>query len=300
MRKGAMASHLERRSPNQVETANSGSGVVDAGQAAEVTEMNFGGRVLDHSADMPRAFRQGAKASTQLGLQTGGGRASSGGELIVADPASLARIAPHNEAAARNSERNTIASSVRQLAQPRRSAGRVVQRRVGWRATPDRVILTVAERELKKNANRSYSPAGPWLIEVRRTFMEVSGKASRRTGAVPTDPHLGSPDNSAQSTSGGMESTVAEQFPDGAEALSALPAAVRSSAIARVPSPTQFEGQLIEFSDQAGQALRWEATVLRMDAHRAVVLTAAREARSTTWSVTQAAYNLSEPELEQA
>src|SRR5699024_12682620 len=108
MRKGAMASHLERRSPNQVEPANSGSGVVDAGQAAEVTEMNFGGRVLDHSADMPRAFRQGAKASTQLGLQTGGGRASIGGELIVADAASLARIAQIGRASCRGRGKSSV------------------------------------------------------------------------------------------------------------------------------------------------------------------------------------------------
>ena len=179
-----MASHLERRSPNQVETANSGSGVVDAGQAAEVTEMNFGGRVLDHSADMPRAFRQGAKASTQLGLQTGGGRASSGGELIVADPASLARIT-HSEAAARNS--GGTSSPVRATL-----ALILVIACAGRMAPSHCVILTVAERGLKKNANR-LSPAGPWY---RGTY--VHGSQASAHGCGPHEPHLGAKQRKAR------------------------------------------------------------------------------------------------------
>jgi hypothetical protein len=294
-----MANHLERRTPNQVESAGGRTSTVEAGRATEISEIDFGGRALDHSTDMPRAFREGAKASTQLALQNGG-QATSGGELIVADPEILASITPSDEAAARRAERNEFVSSVRQLDRPRRSAGRVVQRRVGWRATPDRIIITVAERELKKNHNGTYSPNGPWLIELRRTFKDISGKASRRTGSVPADPRQYSGQTGANTGTEGLESSVAQQFPDGAEALSALPAAVRASAIARVPSPTEFEGQLLEFSDNTGQTLRWEAKVVRMDVHRAVVLTAVRETRSATWSVTQATYNLSSPELEQA
>lgn len=295
-----MADHLERRSSNQMETADGGASVIDVGKGTEISEICFGSRALDYSTDMPRAFRQGARVSTLLALQSGSAQASSGGELVAADVASMAYIAPRDEAATSRSERNDIASSVRQRDRPRRSAGRVVQRRIGWRATPDRIIITIAERELKKNPNGTYSPSGPWLIEVRLTFHELGGKASRRTGSVPADPRRGPADNFWGDMKGGLESTVAKQFPDGAEALSALPAAVRSSAIARVPSPTQFEGHLREFSDNTGRTLRWEAAVLRMDARRAVVLTGVREAVSTTWSVSQATYNIAEPEIEQA
>ncbi|MGC2942427.1 MULTISPECIES: hypothetical protein [unclassified Brevibacterium] len=294
-----MSNHLERRAPGTGGIARKGNHTVDAGQATEISELTFEGRVLEHSADMPKAFRPGAKASTQMALQKGNGQANVGGEVVRADASSITSLAPQDEASVRRIERDEIASCVNQLDKPRNSSGRVVQRRIGWRATPDRIIITVAERELRKNPTGTYSPAGPWLIELRRTFKEVSGKAAKRTGSVTADSNrVTSSGNDGESTSG-TERTVSEKFPDASRALGALPAAVRSSAIARVPAPSQFEGELLEYSDSTGRSTSWKVTVLRMDSQRAVVVTGSKEANSNTWSVMQASYNLMEPELEQ-
>lgn len=296
-----MSGHLERRAPITDGVARNGSHSFETGQATEISELTFGEATLEYSTDMPSAFRSGAKASTQMALDRGHGQARSGGELVVASSNAPTIIDPHDESTSLRAERAEIASSVRQLEKARKSAGRVVQRRIGWRATPDRVIITIAERELGKNPNGTFSPVGPWLVEVRRTFKEASGKASKRTGVVPADSKQISNDSTGDGNATRLEQTVMEKFPDGSRALGALPAAVRSSAIARVPSPERFEGQLLEFADGAtGSPTSWKVTVLRMDVQRAVVISATREVTANAWAVSQAIYNLMEPEFEQA
>lgn len=296
-----MSGHIERRAPITDGVARNGSHSFETGQATEISELTFGEATLEYSTDMPSAFRSGAKASTQMALDRGHGQARSGGELVVASSNAPTIIDPHDESTSLRAERAEIASSVRQLEKARKSAGRVVQRRIGWRATPDRVIITIAERELGKNPNGTFSPVGPWLVEVRRTFKEASGKASKRTGVVPADSKQISNDSTGDGNATRLEQTVMEKFPDSSRALGALPAAVRSSAIARVPSPERFEGQLLEFADGAtGSPTSWKVTVLRMDVQRAVVISATREVTANAWAVSQATYNLMEPEFEQA
>jgi hypothetical protein len=294
-----MSGQIERRAPHSGRVARNNAKNLDAGQATEISQLSFDESVLEHSKDMPAAFRSGARAATQVALAGGGVSRRSSGELISAEPSVAQIVSPRHESTTFRAERAEIASSVRQLDKPLRSNGRVVQRRTGWRATPDRIINTIAERELKKNSTGTYSPAGQWLIEIRRTFRDVNGKASKRTGSVPVDPEPSFPTESDGDAVEGLERTVMEKFPDAARALGALPAAVRSSAIARVPSPVHFEGQLVQFSNEnTGAAIGWKVTIFRMDAHRAVVITGTRDNGAATWSVAQAAYKITDPEIE--
>lgn len=290
-----MSGQLERHTPAPAGVAPA-VGQVNSGTATSLSQFTFKKKALIYARDMPRAFRKGVKASTELALTSG--RATAGGELILASDAP-AIIAPRDEAATQRVEEAVIASGMRQLAKPRKSSGRVVQRRVGWQATPDRIVITTAERELAKADSGKYAPAGDWLIEDRRTYPEESGTATKRTGTVPMDP---TPDDEASADSGpeGAEAAVAQAFPEGSGFLGVLPAQVRSSAIARVPSPTQFDGVLLQEPDKAGNPVRLEVNVLRMDTQRAVVIQASRGMDDSQWSVSQATYRLGSPEIEQA
>lgn len=298
-----MSGHLERRTAPSGGLARGGAHTVESGRATDTSSMVFDGVALDYTADVPRAFRSGVKSSTELALRSGK-PARSGGELVLANSeATPALIDPRTDAETRKVEKAVIASGVRQLDRPRKSSGRVVQRRIGWQATPDRIVITTAERELRKTSSGKYAPSGEWLIEDRRTYREAEGKAAKRTGKVPADPET-APETAAQANGAtpgsGMETTVAENFPQGAQALGALPAAVRSSAIARVSSPLQFDGVILQYSNRQGTPEHLEVHVLRMDAERAVVIQGTRKIDATEWSVSQATYKLAAAEIEQA
>lgn len=294
-----MSGHLERRAPRAGGLARGGAHTTETGQATSLSQLTFASAALDYTADLPRAFRSGVRASTEVALRSGK-EARSGGELILASAATPTITAPRSDAASRRIEKATIASGVRQLDKPRKASGRVVQRRIGWQATPDLIIITTAERELEKTASGKYAPSGDWMIEDRRTYKEANGRAAKRTGNVSADDEAPAADAAAAGTPG-FEATVAEKFPEGAQALGALPAAVRSSAIARVPSPRQFDGVILQYSDPGTQQpSSLEVNVLRMDAERAVVIQATRSITATVWEVAQATYKLAEPEIEQA
>lgn len=294
-----MSGHLERRTPGAGGLARGGTQNVEAGQATALSQLTFEGTALDYTTDLPRAFRAGVKASTEVTLRSGK-EARSGGELILASSARPTIIAPRSEGAVRRVEKAAIASGVRQLDKPRKSAGRIVQRRVGWQATPDLIVITTVERELKKNDAGKYSPSSNWLVEDRRTYKEASGRATKRTGNVAADQESTAGDTTSTEGSSNMEVSVAEKFPEGARSLGVLPAAVRSSAIARVPTPRQFDGVILQYSDHTGKPTSVEVNVLRMDTERAVVIQGTRKTGSDSWSVSQAAYKLTEPEIEQA
>ena len=91
-----------------------------------------------------------------------------------------------------------------------------------------------------------------------------------------------------------------DSFPEGQFALSLLPAQVRSSAIARVPIPTVFDGAVMLVSDaKSGEETHKEVNVIRMNDRRAVVIQAKLKPNADEWEVSQATYSLSDPEIEQ-
>lgn len=293
-----MSGNIERRASNPGGVAHGVAGNVPSGQATSLSQLTFEKKALIYAEDMPTTFRQGVKASTELVLHSGK-TVRSGGELILASDAPSI-ISPRSDAETRKIEKAVIASGMRQLDKPRKSVGRVVQRRIGWQATPKLIVITTAERELSKTDSGKYTPTGAWLIEDRRTYKEASGQAAKRTGNVAEDYQARSTGGSTQKEPVGTEDSVAENFPEGANALGMLPAVVRSSAIGRVPTPTQFDGVILQYTNSDGAPASLEVNVLRMDAQRAVVIQASRDLNSEKWRVSQASYQLEDPVIEQA
>lgn len=291
-----MPGSLERRDPS-ASALTHGAAPVAAGRSSSLGDFEFTKRALTYGTDMPRVFRRGGRASTELTLRKDD---RPGTSLVLASSAPTV-IAPRSDADTRRIENAAIASGVRQLAKLRRSGDRIVQRRIGWQATPDRIVLTTAERAMSKNPEGKYAPAGDWLIEDRRTFRIRQGKAEKRTGTVRTDdptPAGGTTKTpEAVAAAEAQEAAVSERFPEGAQSMGFLPSQVRRSMVARVPQPTQFDGVILQ-AVEPPHALT--VHVLRMDQQRAIVVQATQEPDGSAWKVTQAHYLLTDVEIEAA
>lgn len=268
---------------------------VDPGKGTDIGGVSFGGRALTYEEDMPTKFRSGAKAQTDLVLRKQSKRSTT--DLVLARDV----VAPKSDRQIKKIEKASIASGTRQLEKPRRSMGRIVQRRVGWNATPTQIMVTTAERELTKRDDGKLSPSGEWLIEHRKTFTNTAGAAEKRVGKVKVSaPAPGAPDGTQAPSAPTATAPGEDSFPEGQFALSLLPAQVRSSAIARVPSPTVFDGAVMLVSDaKSGEETHKEVNVIRMNDRRAVVIQAKLKPNADEWEVSQATYTLSAPEIEQ-
>lgn len=271
---------------------------VDPGKGTDIGGVSFGGRALTYTDDMPTSFRVGAKAQTEMVLSK---ESTASASLVLARDV----VAPKSDRHLKKIEKASIASGMRQLEKPRRSLGRVIQRRVGWNATPTQIVVTTAERELTKRPDGRLAPSGEWLIEHRQTFTNTLGAALKRVGKVKSSaPAPGAPNTAtpppAAHTPTPSASAGAETFPEGDFALSLLPAQVRSSVMARIPVPTVFDGAVMLVSDgTTGEETHKEVNVIRMDDKSAVVVQAKLKPDTDEWEVSQATYSLSAPEIEQ-
>lgn len=268
---------------------------VDPGKGTDIGGVSFGGRALTYEEDMPTKFRSGAKAQTDLVLRKQSKQSTT--DLVLARDV----VAPKSDRQIKKIEKASIASGTRQLEKPRRSMGRIVQRRVGWNATPTQIMVTTAERELTKRDDGKLSPTGDWLIEHRKTFTNTAGAAEKRVGKVKVSAPAPDAPGGTQAPSAPTATAPGEDsFPEGQFALSLLPAQVRSSAIARVPIPTVFDGAVMLVSDaKSGEETHKEVNVIRMNDRRAVVIQAKLKPNADEWEVSQATYSLSDPEIEQ-
>ena len=268
---------------------------VDPGKGTDIGGVSFGGRALTYEEDMPTKFRSGAKAQTDLVLRKRSKQSTT--DLVLARDV----VAPKSDRQIKKIEKASIASGTRQLEKPRRSIGRIVQRRVGWNATPTQIMVTTAERELTKRDDGKLSPTGDWLIEHRKTFTNTTGAAEKRVGKVKVSAPAPDAPGGTQTPSAPTATAPGEDsFPEGQFALSLLPAQVRSSAIARVPIPTVFDGAVMLVSDaKSGEETHKEVNVIRMNDRRAVVIQAKLKPNADEWEVSQATYSLSDPEIEQ-
>lgn len=268
---------------------------VDPGKGTDIGGVSFGGRALTYEEDMPTKFRSGAKAQTDLVLRKQSKQSTT--DLVLARDV----VAPKSDRQIKKIEKASIASGTRQLEKPRRSMGRIVQRRVGWNATPTQIMVTTAERELTKRDDGKLSPSGEWLIEHRKTFTNTAGAAEKRVGKVKVSaPAPGAPGGTQAPSAPTATAPGEDSFPEGQFALSLLPAQVRSSAIARVPIPTVFDGAVMLVSDaKSGEETHKEVNVIRMNDRRAVVIQAKLKPNADEWEVSQATYSLSDPEIEQ-
>lgn len=274
--------------------------ITDPGQGASIHKVAFTQRGYTYDKDIPTRFRKGAAQSNALVVAQP--KKPSGALAVFSKSTASTSPKSHRELAKIASQ--VIASGARQLEKPRRSAGRIVQRRIGWQATPALIVITTAERELTKGEDGKLRPAGEWLIEHRQTFRSTDGAAQKRTGTVAmgeTEAPVISQATQARPSSDSGATAGQDSFPEGQLALSFLPASVRSSIIGRVPAPTAFDGTVLQYTDaHTLEVDRQEINVLRMDARRAVVVQASRKPDASAWEVSQATYTLGEPEIEQA
>lgn len=274
----------------------------DPGHGSDITGVSFTARAITYDDGIPTTFRTGARAAGTALVPAKRSGNGPGSALVKASTV----IAPRSTQDVERIAKQVIASGARQLDGARRSGDRLVQRRVGWQATPTLIVVTTAERELNPREDRRLAPSGPWQVEHRLTYPCTTGAATKRVGTVPFD---STPDPET-ATSGAQRPAAAfsapsghsdtEKFPEGAQALSFLPSSVRASILARVPAPTVFDGTVLQFTEAAsGKVVRQEVNVIRMDAATAVVVQARRDPAATAWEVSQAVYALGEPEVEQ-
>lgn len=276
-------------------TAPARATALDVGATSDVSAATFGPDALLYESAVPRMFRRGAAASTDLVLSH---ERAAGVLTVRATP-----LSPRSEREVDRITAEAIASGVKQLPGVRRSGDRKVQRRLAWQATPSRVVISTIERDLEPvegSAIRMRPSKSGWLLEERVTYPCVGGAAQRRVGTVPFEsgPGLSAAGGAASDPT---QAAVRNAFPDGAESLSYLPTAVRASAITRVPTPTVFDGALLQFtSTETGKVVRTQVDLIRMDATTAVVIQARAPHGATAWEVTQATYALGTPEVERA
>lgn len=279
---------------NPTSTAATRRPAVDPGEGADIAALTFEDKALLYERDMPTRFRKGVSNSTDLAVPDH----ATGGMV----KASNVRP-PRSERAFQQATSTSIASGLRQLDKPRRSGSRIVQRRIGWLATPESIVVTVAERGLEELAPGRLKPDRQgWLIERRSTHRVLAQQAQRRVGTVPADPATPVSARSAPTdTPDATQRAIRTQFPEGSAALSFLPKAVRTSVIGHVPDPTVFDGTVLQFSDpDSGTVQRTQVDLIRMNGSTAVVVQAQQKPNTTTWEVTQAVYRLGDPEVEQA
>lgn len=263
---------------------------VDPGAGTDPNALSYTQKAILFS-DLPTEFRRGAGAERALVLARTP-RQDTALALYQEPPTS---ITPRPARASDALTASAIASGARQLDKPRRAGDRIVQRRIGWQATPRDIIITTAERELTREGSR-LRPTGPWLIERRETYTITGPAAERRVGRVPVAAEAASSPSQAPDPR-----STENPFPEGVFAVSVLPRPVRSSLLARVPTPTVFDGSVVQFSDpETGAATREEVNVLRMDARTAVVVQAKRDPGGAEWQVAQARYALERLTVEEA
>lgn len=157
------------------------------------------------------------------------------------------------------------------------------QRRIALRAYADHLVVVRARRPLAEAGAGRLRPAGKWQLaaETRR----ATGPAAVRTGTVPAGPLA---KGHAQVGAGTEPRDRLAAAALDAEAY--LPSAVRAGLDRGVPRPVVHVGELVRISSIPPSQV---ATVVRLAAHRAVVVEARRPDRPDfPWSTTQWTYEL--------
>lgn len=244
---------------------------VSAGTGADVNELTFGTTTILDYTELPATFPTGTALTLANTTPT-----------------------PPTPAPAQGRTERAVASIARQHPKPfRLTDGTIVQRRTAWEAHPDRIITSTAERPLTPNPNGTLSPNGPWSL-TRRATQALPDRAKRTVGTAPSDPTK-HPHSTPAATSGGAASDdyahERERFPEGATALAYLPAQVRRSLYARIPTPTRFDGLIAQRQDD--HAI--EVHILRATPTTSVVVKATKDANATTWNITMLTYDFPQP-----
>lgn len=266
------------------------AGGVNPGRGYDVTSGEYGQPVVSFD-DLPTKFAPNSSQNSPAAAANPGtsNSGSTGGKSVArrdSDTGALQKpTGGPSPRTASTSSGPPIAQSARTLQKPRRSGGKVVERRVAWKATSRAIVYITAEQELTRDAGGKFRRSGQWWL-TRQQIFTPSTAPVRKPGRVPVD---AAPTGA---TSGaGAHTGNASANPDTYEAelaLASLPAPVRASILARVPTPTVSEGAVVKYG---GSVERYEVSLLRMDANTAAVVTASRGAADSHWDVTYLVFN---------
>lgn len=267
-------------------------GGLKVGASGDVSTLKLAGKA-EHYRDLPTIFREGASATTALTLYREREERQHRASTALARPEDIKTPAYLQDYASTPA----VASGVRKLSKSFKSGERIVQRKIGWEATPATIVVVTVERELEWRPDGKLQPAGEWLIEHRRTFHTREGVAEKRVGRVAVEARV-------SETTSTSYVEAAEEIPDafvaGADAMSFLPLAVRGDVVKQVKIPTYFDGRILGTPGPAGELKDYEVSLLRMDDDVALVVHATRKVTDSSWKVMQAKYLLGTPEIESA
>lgn len=175
--------------------------------------------------------------------------------------------------------------------------GRPHQVTVAFRAYLDRLVVAQAVRPLNRRENGTLAPAGAWRHHEATIHRPVTNPVRTR-GKVPP----GTPTASDDAPSSHARPPARHRA--GAHAFGYLPAPVRATAIAAVPEPSTWLGQIVQWS-RNDSPVRQRVSNVRLSHERAVAVTAERgdgvtertpeQMAALPWEVVQVSYDLAEP-----
>lgn len=257
---------------------------VKAGMGQTADNLSWGPKA-EHFRDLPTIFREHASKSTELLLRR------EAQERQGRSPVHLPTTSVLPGRGDPLAGEPLIASGVRRLEKAYRRGEEVVQRKLGWKATPTGILIVTVERALQARGDGKLAPQGEWLIEHRRTYRNQQGPALRRSGRVSAREEGAALGEGATTYVAEAES-AGDAFQEGATTMSFLPLAVRGDLVAQVPQPTYFDGRILGNCDAQGEVIAYEVSLLRMDDGKALVVQATRGVQEDFWQVVQATYTL--------
>lgn len=190
----------------------------------------------------------------------------------------------------------TIGHAVVELSGVRRvgriaGAPQFVQRRIGWLAQRDRLVLIESHLDLRARPDGKFARAGRWTqhaVDVlgasalpQRTVGDVRDDALSDFGVAVDARHPSDP-----------EETRDPMLASGRLALSYLPHDVRLGVAQAVPSPEFCIGQAVRHTDGYGAVSRHRIQVLALQGQRGVVVVASTQGTSGWWQIEQVTYDL--------
>lgn len=170
---------------------------------------------------------------------------------------------------------------------------RFVQRRVGWLAQRDRIVVIENYLELRARPDGKFAPLGRW----NQHTVDVLGTTAlpQRTVGEVRDDALTGVDPRAGTSSVSLDEMLRDpMLASGMLALSYLPHDVRLGVVQAVPAPSLCVGQAVRHADSTGAVSRHEVRLLSLQGRQAVVVVAATHGSSGWWQVEQVAYHLTD------
>lgn len=171
-----------------------------------------------------------------------------------------------------------------------RTAGmpQFVQRRVGWLAQRDRLVVIESHLGLRARPDGKFAREGRWTQHTV-DVLDASALPQRTVGDLRDDALSGlRPGVDARQPAESRDPMLAS----GRLALSYLPHDVRLGVARTVPSPELCIGQALRHTDGFGAISRHQIQVLALQGRRGVVVVASTQGTSGWWQVEQVTYDL--------